>query len=99
MWFRKKAAGFVECVGCGCLMRVARKRVEVERTGTSSDTGFTYTIYSSPWPSTEHYCGRCAPAYDREEICGGERHYYRSEPSRNIEVDEKGKDIKREASR
>lgn len=78
MWFRKEK--FVECAGCGCLMRVARKEVRV-------------VPYSEPRTRTELYCGRCAPPYDTKTL-GAETKYYRQELSRNIEVTEKGKDIK-----
>ncbi len=104
MWFRKKATEkapiFLGCVGCGCLMLVARKEVGVTRTSGSpfdaSSTfgiGSTYAIYTSPEDTTEFFCGRCAPPYDMKRLTAGNARYYRTEPSRNIEVTEKGKKL------
>jgi hypothetical protein len=75
-------------------MRRARKKVEVEWSGYSSDTGGTFVIYSSPQHGTEPYCGRCAPPYDTERREGGVTRFYRSEPAQDIEVTEKGTTIK-----
>ena len=102
MWFRKKApvAPYLECVGCGCLMRAARKEIAVERaSGSLYDTGSTITYWiegdsPEPVPSFESYCGRCAPSYDVKIWIGPTPHYYRREPSRDVEVTEKGKTIK-----
>lgn len=86
MWFRKKAPIFLECTGCGCLMRRARKKVEVEWSGLSMSG--TFAMYGTPQRTTEPYCGRCAPPYDVTTREGGEVRYYRNE---NVEVTEKGK--------
>ncbi len=99
MWFRKKALPVpcLECTGCGCSMWTARKEVEVERaSGSLFDAGGTMTYYIGsdyPEPSVESYCGRCAPPYDMKRVAGGEVSYYRQEPSKNIEVTEKGKKL------
>ncbi len=92
MWFRKKAPIFLECVGCGCLMRRARKVIEVERVPGPFDAGTTIIFYTTA-ASTEAYCGRCAPDYDVKEWVGPTPHYFRKEPSRKVEVTEKGKKL------
>jgi hypothetical protein len=74
-------------------MRRARKEVEVERSGISSDMGSSIWIYGSPQSYTEPYCDRCAPPYDTERRDGGVARYYRSEPAQDIEVTEKGKPV------
>ncbi len=96
MWFRKKKklVKWEECVGCGCLMRAARKEVEVERRGSPYDTAITFMIYTSPEDTTESFCGRCAPPYDVKVWIGPTPHYYRKETAREVEVTEKGKAIK-----
>lgn len=93
MWFCKKASENVECVGCGCLMRRAWKVVEVVEVGPPGSTGDTFTVYWEPHVRTEPYCGRCAPPYDIRQV-GSEVSFARRQPAQNIEVDEKGKDIK-----
>ena len=94
MWFRKKASIFLECFGCGCLMRRARKVVEVEWVeGPLLSTDTIISTYFSPRLSAEDYCGRCAPDYDVKGWIGPTPHYFRTEPSRNIEVTEKGKKL------
>ena len=110
MWFCKKAPETVlclACTGCGCLMWAARKEIEVRRTfGSLFDTGGTpytsgnpyytgtWTISSPPQYTTEPFCGRCAPPYDVKRLAGDKASYYRREPSRDVEVTEKGKAIK-----
>jgi hypothetical protein len=95
MWFCKKAAkaDFLECVGCGCSMRQARKEVEVECSGISGDIGGSFVIYGSPQRSVEFYCGRCAPPYDMRRREGSVTRFYRSEPAQNVEITEKGKPV------
>lgn len=92
MWFRKKAPEYV-CVGCGCLMRKARKEVETWEYGIGR---------------AEFYCGICAPSYDVRRrggdgyntlfITGAETivekaRYYRKESAKETEITEKGKAI------
>ncbi len=88
MWFCKKAPAkaldFQECTGCGCLMGFARVTVDV---------GYAYGA-----PVTEDYCGKCAPPYTTMRHDGVKRRYYREEPARNVEVDEKGKVIKEKSA-
>ncbi len=81
MWFRKKA--LIECVRCGCLMRAARRVVEVEHFGIVSGL---------LWSDMESYCGKCAPLYDIEERGEGAPRYYLRD--QRIEITEKGKIIK-----
>ena len=93
MWFRKKAPVFLECVGCGCLMWQARREVKVECSGYTD--GLTIVTYpGSLWRSTESYCGRCAPPYNTRVEGGAPTRFFRTEPSKNIEVTEKGKVVK-----
>jgi hypothetical protein len=97
MWFRKKAVEgdeYPECVGCGCLMREARREVEVQRGSPYDSTGNTIAYYTSPQSSIECFCDRCAPPYDLKTWEGDEAHYYLKESSKNIEVTEKGKLVK-----
>ncbi len=95
MLFRKKKEEEPRvCTGCGCLMQRAWKKVEVEGGEGILFGGLTIN-YGSSWPHTELYCGRCAPPYDIKLSCEGETHFYRIQPSQNIEVDEKGKPIKK----
>ena len=94
MWFRKKVPEYKECAGCGCLMRRARKKVEAEDSGHRFSDGLSIN-YGSLWFHIELYCGRCAPPYDLRLSCAEETHFYRIQPPQNIEVDEKGKDIKK----
>ncbi len=93
MWFRKKALIFLECVGCGCLMRRARKNVEVDYSRYGNTTTTTTDVFGTTWPYIEHYCGRCVPPYDIKCFVGSKTRYFRTAPSQNIEVTEKGKDI------
>ncbi len=94
MWFRKKAENpaLVECVGCGCLMRTARKVVEVREEEGFFTVHWLGSEYTEPEPSSESYCGRCAPSYDVREWGGPKPRYFRTEP--NVEVTEKGKTVK-----
>ncbi|KKK63869.1 hypothetical protein LCGC14_2989950 [marine sediment metagenome] len=93
MRFRKKA-GFLECAGCGCLMRRARKTVDMEdRAGFPTGTGGGSVYYTGAQYSTESYCGICIPAYDMRRVTD-KVHYYRTEPAYNVEVTEEGKPIK-----
>ncbi len=95
MWFRKKAPKLIgelsECVGCGCLMRTARKVVEVREEEGSFTVHWLGSEYTEPEPPSESYCGRCAPDYDVKGWIGPTPHYFRTEP--NIEVTEKGKKL------
>ncbi len=84
MWFCKKApkpVEYKECVGCGCLMRRARKTVVVEHHSPLVD-------YNE---RIELYCGVCALPYDVKHYDGVNWRYYRKEPARNVEITEKGK--------
>ena len=93
MWFRKEAPEYVWCVGCGCLMNRAWKKVEVVEWGNLR---------------TETYCGVCAPSYDMRCLGDADSsntlfigssavnekpRYYRKKPAQNIEITEKGKGI------
>lgn len=92
MWFRKKAPIFLECVGCGCLMLGAWKKVKVEESGIQM--GDVFMPYFGPHSRTEFYCGRCAPPYDGKDVQGCGTRYFCKEPSRKVEVTEEGKPIK-----
>ena len=96
MWFRKKAPEkaeiFLECAGCGCLVRRARKKVEVIKEGMLLSDGCLPSSWGTTF-SVESYCGRCVPPYDLVKWDDGEARYYRTEPARNIAVTEKGKKL------
>ena len=92
MLFRKKAQvpeakKFVEsiepytCTTCGCL--VARRRAHK----VLVTSGFGRVHF--------YYCGRCAPPYNQKFSYNTEVHFYLDQPAKEIEVDEKGKPIKK----
>lgn len=92
-WSKKKVEPRdVACVTCGCIV-LKSKVHKVRHSGGSymdAEGRVTHYIYDD----YNYCCSRCKPPYDEVQHLNV-LHYYLTIPAKRIEVDEKGKEIKK----